>query len=124
MAKKLSASSPREKLVQRSAADILGKPLTKRQKADLERLRDLPDSKIDLSDIPELTDQQLAEIRRRREPKKLIAARLDVDVVAWLKSLGLGESGYSSHINKILRAVMEASSPTAGALPRPHRRSA
>jgi uncharacterized protein (DUF4415 family) len=124
MAKKSSASSPREKLVSYKAEDILGKPLTKRQKADLERLRNLPDSQIDFSDIPELTDEQLAEMRRPRKPKKLIAARLDVDVVAWLKTLGLGESGYSSHINKILRAVMEASSPAVRTLPRPHRRSA
>jgi uncharacterized protein (DUF4415 family) len=124
MAKKSSASSPREKLVSYKAEDILGKPLTKRQKADLERLRNLPDSQIDFSDIPELTDEQLAEMRRPRKPKKLIAARLDVDVVAWLKTLGLGESGYSSHINKILRAVMEASSPAVRTLPRPPRRYA
>lgn len=95
------------KRIEASAADILNKPLTKRQRGEIERLRRLPDSEIDYSDIPQLTADQLAEARRRREPKKLIAARLDVDVVAWLKTLGLGESGYSSHINRILRAVME-----------------
>jgi uncharacterized protein (DUF4415 family) len=127
MAKKSSASSRPEKLVSYSAEDIFNRPLSKRQRRDLEKLRDLPDSKIDVSDIPELTDKQLAALGRHREPKKLIAARLDVDVVAWLKTLGLGESGYSSHINNILRAVMEqtrASSPGPGAIPRSRRRSA
>jgi uncharacterized protein (DUF4415 family) len=117
MAKKSSASSRREKLVSYSAEDILNRPLSKRQRRDLETLRDLPDSKIDTSDIPELTDEQLAALGRGREPKKLIAARLDVDVVAWLKTLGLGESGYSSHINRILRAVMEQTRSNAPAAP-------
>jgi uncharacterized protein (DUF4415 family) len=125
--KKSSASSRPEKLIEVSAADILNKPLTTRQRREIQRLRDMPESEIDFSDIPKLTDERLAEMRRRREPKKLIAARLDVDVVAWLKTLGLGESGYSSHINNILRAVMEqtrANSPAPGTIPRSRRRSA
>jgi len=105
--KKLSASSRREKLIEVSAADILNKPLTTRQRREIERLRRMRDSEIDYSDIPELTEEQLIAMRARRQPKKLIAARLDVDVVAWLKTLGLGESGYSSHINTILRTVMD-----------------
>ncbi len=102
MAKKLSASSQREKLVRHSAADILNKPLDARQRRMLAKLAKKPESEIDFSDIPELNEEQL----RGRLPKKLIAARLDVDVVDWLKSLGIGERGYSGHINTILRAVM------------------
>ncbi|MBV9303421.1 MAG: BrnA antitoxin family protein [Acidobacteriaceae bacterium] len=105
--RKSSVSSRPGKLIEVSAADILNKPLTKRQLRDIEKLRAMRDSAIDFSDIPELTEGKLAEMNRRREPKKLIAARLDVDVVAWLKTLGLRESGYSSHINTILRWVME-----------------
>lgn len=56
MAKKSSVSSRREKLVTVKAEDILGKPLTMRRRADLARLKNLPDSEIDYSDIPELTE--------------------------------------------------------------------
>ena len=59
------------------------------------------DSGIDYSDIPPLTDEQLA--RFRRASKVLVAARLDRDVYDWLKKYG---KGYSTRINSILRAVM------------------
>ena len=59
------------------------------------------DSDIDYSDIPPLTDEQLAQFRRA--PKVLVAARLDRDVYDWLKQYG---EGYSTRINNILRAVM------------------
>jgi uncharacterized protein (DUF4415 family) len=59
------------------------------------------DSDIDYSDIPALTDEQLAQFRRA--PKVLVAARLDRDVYDWLKRYG---DGYSTRINIILRAVM------------------
>ncbi len=101
MAKKSSVSSRREKLVSVKAEDIFNKPLSRQQKARLNRLRNMPDSKIDYSDIPELTDEQLAEFKR--PTKVLVAARLDRDVVDWLKQYG---EGYSTRINEILRAVM------------------
>jgi uncharacterized protein (DUF4415 family) len=59
------------------------------------------DSGLDYSDIPPLTDKQLAEFRRT--PKVLVAARLDRDVYDWLRKYG---EGYSTRINHILRAVM------------------
>ena len=83
------------------AEDIFNKPLTRKQKAQLERLKKMPDSEIDYSDIPPLTDEQLAQFRRA--PKVLVAARLDRDVYDWLKQYG---EGYSTRINSILRAVM------------------
>jgi uncharacterized protein (DUF4415 family) len=110
MAKKSSVSSRREKLVTVKAEDILGKPLTKRQRADLARLKNLPDSKIDYSDIPELTEEQLS--RMFQPNRQLVAVRLDQDVLKWLRSFG---PGYSTRINKILRAVMEASSSAPAA---------
>lgn len=60
------------------------------------------DSGIDFSDIPELTEEQLASAKR--PARVLVAARLDRDVVEWLQSFG---PGYSSRINSILRSVME-----------------
>jgi uncharacterized protein (DUF4415 family) len=101
MAKKSSASSRPEKLVKMKAEDIFNKPLTRAQKAQLARLRDMPDSEIDYSDIPPLTDAQLAEFRR--SPKVLVAARIDRDVYDWLLQFG---EGYSTRINGILRAIM------------------
>ena len=88
-----------------SAESIFSKPLNKRQKAVLaliaKRQAAGNDSRIDYSDIPPLTDEQLA--RFRRTPKVLVAARLDRDVYDWLKKFGVG---YSTRINNILRAVM------------------
>ena len=110
MSKKSSASSRREKLVTVKAEDILGKPLTKRQRADLARLKNLPDSEIDYSDVPELTEEQLS--RMFQPNRQLVAVRLDQDVLKWLRSFG---PGYSTRINKILRAVMEASSSAPAA---------
>jgi uncharacterized protein (DUF4415 family) len=83
------------------AEDIFHKPLTRIQKAQLDRLKKMPDSEIDYSDIPPLSDEQLAQFRRA--PKVLVAARLDRDVYDWLKQYG---EGYSTRINNILRAVM------------------
>jgi len=88
-----------------SAESIFSKPLNKRQKAVLARIARRQaagdDSGIDYSDIPPLTDEQLAQFRRA--PKVLVAARLDRDVYDWLKQYG---EGYSTRINNILRAVM------------------
>jgi uncharacterized protein (DUF4415 family) len=101
MAKKSSASSRPARLVSRKAEDIFNRPLTPKQKAQLDKLKKMPDSEIDYSDIPPLTDEQLAQFRRT--PKVLVAARLDRDVYDWLKEYG---EGYSTRINNILRAVM------------------
>ena len=59
------------------------------------------DSALDYSDVPALTDEQLAQFRRT--PKVLVAARLDRNVHDWLRKYG---DGYSTRINHILRAVM------------------
>ena len=107
MAKKSSASSRQEKLVSAKAEDIFNKPLKKTQQKALQRLKDMPDSEIDYSDIPPLTDEQLASAFRPRS-KQLIAVRLDRDVLEWLK--GYGE-GYSTRINHILRTIMTLKRP-------------
>lgn len=88
-----------------SAESIFSKPLNKRQRAVLARIAKRQaagdDSDINYSDIPPLTDKQLAQFRRA--PKVLVAARLDRDIYDWLKQYG---EGYSTRINNILRAVM------------------
>ncbi len=107
MAKKLSVSSQPEKLVRVSAELIFNKPLTKTQRERLARLAQKPDSAIDFSDIPPLTDEQLAQMvpLRLRSKTTLISFRVQNDVLAWLKSKG---PGHLSRINAILANVMEA----------------
>ncbi|MFO1429912.1 MAG: BrnA antitoxin family protein [Candidatus Competibacteraceae bacterium] len=81
-------------------------PLTKRQKAELEALKALPDSEIDYSDIPPLTDDFWKHAVRNpfyRPTKTSTTVRLDADVLQWLKSKG---KGYQTRINAILRAAM------------------
>src|SRR5260363_149456 len=71
-------------------------PLTAAQKANLSRLAALPDSEIDTSDIPELSDAQWQTAVRGRfhkPTKTVVTTRLDSDVLDWLKSQG---SGYQS----------------------------
>lgn len=81
-------------------------PLTAAQQARLAALNAQSDDDIDLSEIPELTEAQLAEMRpasHYRPIKQQITARVDSDVLAWLKSQG---KGYQSRINAILRREM------------------
>ena len=88
-----------------SAESILSKPITKRQKATVDGIASRQDTgdaaKIDYSDIPALTEKQLAQFKRA--PKKLVAVRLDADVFAWIRKFG---AGYSTRINSVLRVVM------------------
>ena len=82
--------------------------LTEERRKELARLDALPADQIDTSDIPELTDEQWASaVRGRfyRPIKQQITARLDADVLAWLKA---GGQGYQTRMNAILRRAMMA----------------
>lgn len=86
-------------------------PLTGAQRANLKALSARPDSEIDASDIPVLTDAEWEKTERARGQlyrpiKRLVTARLDGDVLEWLKSYG---RGYQSRMNAILRREMLAS---------------
>src|SRR5690242_1022178 len=105
MAKKSSVSSRPGKLVRVKGERILSKPLTKQQRDRLARLAKKKDSEVDVSDIPPLTDRQLAEMVRVRSKTTLISFRVQNDVLAWLRSKG---PGHLSRINAILANVMEA----------------
>ena len=81
----------------------------KPRRNEVAKLAALPEEQIDTSDIPELTDAQLAEMRRGefyRPVKQQITARVDADVLAWLKAQG---KGYQSRMNAILRDAMLSS---------------
>jgi uncharacterized protein (DUF4415 family) len=83
-------------------------PLTSAQRANLKELSARPDHEIDTSDIPVLTDAEWAKTKRvrgrlYRPVKQIVTARLDGDVLEWLKSYG---RGYQSRMNAILRREM------------------
>jgi len=63
---------------------------------------------VDISDCPELTDEELKKLRPRhpeyfKPRKQAVQIRLDSDVLAWFKGYG---KGYQSRINAVLREVM------------------
>jgi uncharacterized protein (DUF4415 family) len=70
----------------------------------------------DFSDNPELTDEQLAQLKpSHRRPqnmanykpiKKGVYVRLDADVLEWLRGTG---DGYQTRLNAILRRTMTES---------------
>ncbi|MBL0156025.1 MAG: BrnA antitoxin family protein [Bryobacterales bacterium] len=105
MGKKQSVSSQPAKPIRVSAESIWSKPLSKRQKAVLDGVAKSQargsDTQIDYSDIPALSEKQLAQFKRA--PKKLVAVRLDADVFEWIRQFG---AGYSTRINNVLRVVM------------------
>ena len=82
-------------------------PLTAEQRAELDALAQRPDSEIDYADIPQSTATEtwwLAVRSPLHKPvKKQLTARLDADVLAWLKVKG---RGYQSRMNAILRNAM------------------
>jgi uncharacterized protein (DUF4415 family) len=65
-----------------------------------------PDSEIDTSEIPEMTEEPWKNARRGHfycPRKRQITARVDADVLDWLKAQG---KRYQSRINAILRREM------------------
>jgi uncharacterized protein (DUF4415 family) len=81
-------------------------PLTPADQTRLANLAARPESEIDLSDIPELSDDEWKTAVREkyyRPVKTQITANLDKDVLAWLKADG---RGYQTRMNAILRREM------------------
>jgi len=75
---------------------------------NLERVRAMPDSSIDYSDIPRLNKSFWKTAKLvMPESKDRLTIRVDHDVVEWLKKRG---RGYQTRINAILRSYMEAQS--------------
>lgn len=86
-------------------------------KSDWVKLEQLTDEEIDFSDIPPLTDEQLAKMKPLREvlpqvvPNKVrITIRLDADILNWFKD-EIGQAGggsYQALINMALREYIES----------------
>lgn len=91
------------KVVKKTLSDC---KLTAARKRELAKLAALPDHEINLSDIPELTDEfwrNAVRGRFYRPIKKQITLRLDADVIAWLRKHG---KGYQTKANALLREMM------------------
>lgn len=65
-------------LKQFSEDQLLGKPLSERQKLELLALMDRPDHNIDVSDIPEVRELPPGTKRRRVQPNHSGTKRLDL----------------------------------------------
>jgi len=85
---------------------------------DLEKLDNMTDEDIDYSDIPPLTDAQLASMKPLHEvlpqaiPNKVrITIRLDADTIQWFKEQvqQVGGGSYQNMINNALRDHIERS---------------
>ena len=72
----------------------------------LKEIAEIPDEKIDTSDIPELLDDFWKDARLIiPESKKLIHFCIEKDVFEWFSQLG---DDYQIHINAVLRDYVEA----------------
>ena len=106
--KKSTASSRRAKprLVSFTLSRKNPPELTEDEKRQLEYTRNLPDDRIDTSDIPELPDMEwrprTVYIGLSPGPgrKKSVTIRLDEDVVRWFKKQG---KGWQTKMNWVLR---------------------
>jgi uncharacterized protein (DUF4415 family) len=90
-----------------NVADIK-KEMSPEMQAELRQLAEMSDDDIDTSDIPELSEEQMANGRRGlhfRPFKAPVTIRLDVDIIGWFKENA--ENGkYQSEINRVLRQYM------------------
>ncbi len=77
----------------------------KESRTDWNRLKDMPDTAIDFSDVPKL-EKSFFEHAQLRMPKrkKSVSLRLDPEVLDWFKHEG---KGYQTRINAVLRAYIE-----------------
>ena len=85
-----------------------GTLLSEADKLRLEKLASMPDSEIDYSDIPPLSDEFWKNAVRNpfyKPVKKQLTVRVDSDILAWLKQKG---AGYQTRINALLREAMLA----------------
>ena len=86
-------------------------PLTEEQMERMKAIADIPDSEIDFSDIPELTDEffeNAQEGMMYRLVTEQLTIRLDADILDWFKRHAKDGKGYQTDINKALRAYVVA----------------
>ncbi|MCH8511906.1 MAG: BrnA antitoxin family protein [Kiritimatiellae bacterium] len=78
----------------------------KESRTDWNRLKEMRDESIDISDVPELDRDFFSRAQvRMPKKKKAVSLRLDPDVLDWFKQ---EEKQYQTKINAVLRAYVEA----------------
>jgi uncharacterized protein (DUF4415 family) len=91
------------------------KVMNEATKKRINELANLPDSEIDTTDIPEWTQNDFVHavpFQSLYKPRKeQITARIDADVLVWLKSFG---KGYQTLMNDLLRKEMVESKKNPG----------
>ena len=94
------------KIVKHQIDPAVPPKLTARQKAEVRALLAKAEARIDVSDLPPLSDEFWKSAVRNpfyKPTKTSTTVRVDSDVLAWLKSQG---KGYQTRINAILRQAM------------------
>jgi len=87
------------------------------EQAALDAVAAMPDSEIDTSEMPEVTDWSGAVRGGLYCPvKRLTSLRLDADVLEWFKR---GGEGYQTRINAALREYVERTSAEVTRHPNP-----
>lgn len=109
MVKKRSGSSRQEKRVR--ASTLFTTPITEKERRELQRLADRPDSQIDYSDAPErsLRPSDIQVGRFYRPIKQLVSLRVDADVLHWFRRRG---KKYQTYMNEVLRREMQTNGGT------------
>lgn len=83
--------------------------LTQEQRTQLQRIEEMTDDQIDLSDMPERGGWSGAERGKFHRPvKQQLTVRFDADVVDWFRQHGDRARGYQTRMNAVLRAYMTA----------------
>ena len=80
----------------------------KKGRTDRARARAARDEDIDFSDIPEISEEEIARARwtaPRRGNKVTISMRMDPELLDWFRRTG---RGYQSRMHAVLRAFVQA----------------
>jgi len=87
-------------------------PLTPELQSELDVLAAMPESEIDTSDMPPITDWSNAVRGAFYRPiKRLLSLRLDADVIDWFQRQG---HGYQTRINAALREYIALHAKDSG----------
>ena len=80
-------------------------PLTAKLQAELDALAAMPESEIDTSDMPPITDWSKAVRGGFFRPiKRPLSLRVDADIIDWFQRQG---QGYQTRMNSALREYIE-----------------
>ena len=81
------------------------KPLTAKLQAELDALAAMPDSEIDTTEMPPITDWSHAVRGPLFRPiKRPLSLRVDADIIDWFQRQG---QGYQTRMNFALREYVE-----------------